>query len=427
MTPSSSNSQELSRREALRLSLIGSAAFLVPSLASEASEASPDTPKGPLIPYAPFELNPKVQEMLLKIPNPVLLYDLGEVERCYQDYLKADAAVDVHYAVKCAPNPRVMSRLVRSGSGFDVASRAELDLALEAGADPKKCIYSNTCKYPDDVRYAREKGVEAFLADSEYEVKMQAECAPGSKLYVRLLVNNPDAAHPLGDKFGTTPEKAKELLRLGKKLGLVPYGTHFHVGTQCYSAKAWEQPARQAAGIFRDLKKEGITLELFDIGGGFPVQYLGAKVPTNREIISLVRGVLKEELGDFPLTLAVEPGRGLVGSAALMSTRVMLRADRPDAEWLHLDVGIYHGLSDAPDGIRYPIVAVNRSGSPTPYTLCGPTCDSADTISKNQQLPGDIVPGDLLVLNKAGAYAECLFSHFNGIKPPEIKYLDDIV
>lgn len=427
MALSRSSKSEVSRRDLVRLSLAGTIPFLLSPFAATPAAASEPQPGTPQIPYEPTKIDPKLKAVLEKIPHTVLLYDLGEVERCFQNFRDADADVDIHYAVKCAPNPRVISRLVRAGSGFDVASPAEVDLVLDAGGDPSKCIYSNTCKYPQDVRYAYSKGITAFLADSEYEVRMQAKEAPGTKLYVRLLVDNKEAAHPLGEKFGTTPEKARELLRLGKQLGLEPYGTHFHVGTQCYSAKAWEEPSREAAAIFRDLKKEGITLQLFDVGGGFPVQYLGRKVPTNAEIINVVRSVIKEELGEnYPLTLAVEPGRGLVGSAALMSSRVMLRAARPGAEWLHIDVGVYHGLSDAPDGIRYSISS-DRTGAPIPYTICGPTCDSADTISKNQLLPGDLEPGDLLILNKTGAYAECLFSHFNGIKPPEVKYLDDIV
>jgi len=426
--PLASPSQSgVSRRDAIRLSLIGSASVLFSPFSFSLSHAADATPEPGNLPYAPADMDPRVIEALAKIPHAVLLYDLDEVGNCYRDFTQADPDAKIFYAVKCAPNRRVLARLVRLGSGFDVASPVELDMALDAGADPAKCIYSNTCKFPKDISHAYARGVRAFLADSEYEVRLQAEKAPGSKLYVRLLVDNKDAAHALGDKFGTTPEQAKELLRLGKKLGLIPYGTHFHVGTQCYSANAWVTPARQAASIFRDLKKEGITLELFDIGGGFPVQYLDRKVPSNAEILQVVRTVLKEELSGVPLTLAIEPGRGLVGSAALMSTRVMLRATRPDAEWLHLDVGVYHGLSDAPDGIRYAINVINRTGAPIPYTLCGPTCDSADTISTGQELPSDIVPGDLLILNNAGAYAECLFSHFNGIKPPEVKYLDDIV
>ena len=105
---------------------------------------------------------------------------------------------------------------------------------------------------------------------------------------MRLLVENKEAAHPLGEKFGTTVENAKRLLKLGARLGLQPYGTHFHVGTQCYSAGAWETSARKAAGIFRELGQEGIELRFFDIGGGYPAPYLGRDIPSVKEILDTV-------------------------------------------------------------------------------------------------------------------------------------------
>src|SRR5262245_1862573 len=199
--------------------------------------------------------SPQLIKALERIPRPVLVYDLAQVEENFLTFLEARKDVEVHYAIKCCPNARILQRIASRGGGFDVASPAELDLALAAGVSPDKCIFSNTVKFPADVRYAFATGVVAFLADSEHEVRKQAENAPRSKLYVRLLVNNKDALFPLGGKFGTTPENARKLLRLGKKLGLEPYGTHFHVGGQCFSAGAWETPAREAAAIFRDLKK----------------------------------------------------------------------------------------------------------------------------------------------------------------------------
>jgi ornithine decarboxylase len=431
----------LNRRELLRLGLAASVgAVLRPGNGHGADDDKPLPPVG----RTPSDvagrlaklrgrvrhLGPPSAAMLKafeRIPRPVLVYDLLQVEENFLGFLEARKEVDVHYAIKCCPRPRILQRITSLGGGFDFASPAELDLALATGVEPGKCIYSNTVKFPDDIRYAFGKGVVAFMADSEHEVRKLAKHAPGSKLYVRLLVNNKDAMHPLGGKFGTVPEHAKELLKLGKKLGLEPYGTHYHVGTQCYSAKAWETPAKQAAGIFRNLKKEGIDLKFFDVGGGYPAPYLGRSIPTVKEILAVVDRVLKEELPDQPVTVAVEPGRGIVATASAMSGRLMLRAPRPDGEWLHLDVGIYQGLNEALDHLVYPVTVAHRSGAEAAFTLCGPTCDSADTISKGQKLPASVTEGDLFVFDSAGAYSECLFTRFNGIEPPVVHFLDDLL
>ena len=151
--------------------------------------------------------SPQLIKAFERIPRPVLVYDLSQIEENYLSFLEARKDVAIHYAIKACPKPRILQRITALGGGFDVASRAELDLALETGVSPSKCIFSNTVKFPADIRDAFEKGVVAFVADAEHEVRQLAKFAPGSKLYVRLLVNNKEAAHPLGEKFGTTPEK----------------------------------------------------------------------------------------------------------------------------------------------------------------------------------------------------------------------------
>lgn len=361
-----------------------------------------------------------------RIPHSVLVYDLDQVEENYLAFLEAFPGVNVHYAIKCCPNPRVLERLARVGCGFDFASRGELDMAVAVGAPMQDCIFSNTVKRLDDIEYAWKKGVRTFVADAEGQVRAQAQKAPGSNLCVRLLCDNKDAAHPLGEKFGCTVEHALELLRLGKQLGLEPYGTHFHVGTQCYSAKAYAKSSRECAHIFKKMLEEGVRLQLLDIGGGFPVQYLGRKVPALSEIHQQVQAVLHRELPDHPVTLAAEPGRAIAGTAAAMSSRVLLRTTRPSGEWLHLDVGVYQGLDEALDGIVFPISYQASKPGEQAFTLCGPTCDSVDMISRGQQLSSEIASGDLLVLSRTGAYSEGLATHFNAIDPPEVRYLDEL-
>jgi len=371
---------------------------------------------------------PEVLEAFARFPMPIRLYDLAQVEENFLTFLEAKPDLHVRYAIKCCPNARVMQRIAMLGGGFEFVSPVELDLALGTGVSGEKCIYSSTVKRAADIRYAYGKGVRDFLADEEYEVRKIAANAPGARLYVRLLVNSKYAVHPLGEKFGTTPEKARRLLRLGKELGLVPYGTHFHVGSQCAYPEAWVEPTRQAAGIFRDLQKEGIDLTLFDIGGGYPSPYENfPSLPSVKTILDGVQRVLDEELPGRPVQLVAEPGRGLVATAGAVSSRVMLRASRPDGVWLHLEAGIFQGLFDALDQYVFQIAVPGREAAKTPYTLCGPTADSQDTISKGQMLPGDITEDDLLVFQNAAAYSEAFDTHFNGIAPPANRYLDEVL
>lgn len=369
----------------------------------------------------------RLMRALRRIPHPVLVYDLDQVAENYLSFREDFPGFKIHFAVKCCPNPAVLYQLAWLGSGFDIASKGELNLALDAGASPEVCIFANTVKTMEDIEYAWNKGVNTFVADSEEQVRAQAKYAPGSKLYVRIVCENKDAAHPLGDKFGCTVEDAVELFRLGKKLGLEPYGTHFHVGTQCYSAKAYAETSRQCAHVFRTMMSEGVNLRFFNIGGGFPVQYLERKVPSLPEIYRQVQSVLRSELPGHDLVLAAEPGRALVGTAAVMSTRVLLRTNRPSGEWLHLDVGVYQGLSDAPSGIQFPISRLRPQGAEKSYTLCGPTCDSADTISKGQKLASNIQTGEMLFLNRTGAYSEALSTHFNHMPPPRVRFLGQLL
>ncbi len=438
----------VSRRRLLKLGAASAGAVALAGCVDTSTPASPSKPTVPIsVPDRPWsaeqvgrrlaelqsqpsKLYPPSSKLVAALaanPKPVLVYDLPQVEENYLTFLAARPDLDVHYAVKANPNPAILQTVANAGGGFDFASRAELELALATGVSPAKCVYSNTVKFPEDIEFAFKKGVEAFLADSEHEVRKQAQFAPGSKLYVRLLVNSTDAAHPLGDKFGTTPAKAKDLLRLGKSLGLVPYGTHFHVGTQAYSANAWVTPTQQAASIFKDLRAEGIQLRFFDIGGGYPTPFLGRPIPTVKEILDTVVATLHSELTELPEIFAAEPGRGICGTAGVMSSRVMLRAERATSEWIHLDVGLYQGLGDAADHLMYPMTVPSRSAADQSFTTCGPTCDSADTMSQGQKLPGDITEGDLVIIGITGSYSECLFTRFNGIEPPQVKMLSEMV
>src|SRR6185369_6397911 len=111
---------------------------------------------------------------------------------------------------------------------------------LAAGAAPERISYGNTIKKERDIARAYELGVRLFAVDCETEVGKIARVAPGSRVFCRVLVDNDGADWPLSRKFGCDEEMALEVLEQARRLGLVPYGVSFHVGSQQRDPKMWD-------------------------------------------------------------------------------------------------------------------------------------------------------------------------------------------
>ena len=134
--------------------------------------------------------------------RPTLVVDLDRVEAQYNALSAGLGRAHIHYAVKANPLPEVVDRLVSAGSRFDAASRGEIELCLSQGAKARDISFGNTIKRASDIRWAWERGVTLFAADSEEELEKIAENAPGACVYIRLLVTNSQADWPLSRKFG---------------------------------------------------------------------------------------------------------------------------------------------------------------------------------------------------------------------------------
>jgi ornithine decarboxylase len=171
----------------------------------------------------------------------------------------------------------------------------------------------------------------------------------------------------------------------------------------------------------------GMQLEVIDLGGGFPADYLNhVDTPELESIGELVY----EALGQWPYqpSIILEPGRGLVATSTTLTSSVVARIDRGGRPWLYLDGGVYNALFEAMvhQGVtRYPVrrasSAADRPTTTTPFVLAGPTGDGLDVVADDCPLPVDMAPGDVLVFSNAGAYTLAMTSTFNGFpKPPVV-------
>jgi ornithine decarboxylase len=376
----------------------------------------------------PVGLAPEVLSAI-GTPTPFLAVDLAELRRRYQRFVSVLPRVRPFYAVKCNSSREVLRTMAAQGAGFEIASFGELALLEEIGVDPVGVIYSNTVKPATHVASAAERGVWRFAVDAEGELEKIARHAPGSAVYVRVRVDDSGSVFPLSRKFGAEAHHARALLLQARNLGLRPYGLTFHVGSQCVTTASWVQAIASMGRIMTQLRRDGITLEMLDIGGGFPAEY-DVPVPRIDQIASVVNRALDDYLPYEPALLSAEPGRHLVAEAGVMVATVLGREERAGEEWLYLDVGAYNGLMETQQTVgqwRFPLWSSRADHgfvAQTPFTVTGPTCDSADTMFFGAPLPVTMSEGDRLYVGSAGAYTLSYASHFNGFPPPSAVFVD---
>jgi ornithine decarboxylase len=350
--------------------------------------------------------------------TPVLTVSRSAVRAQIARFRRALPRVEPFYAVKANPHPEILKIAAAAGTGFDVASRAELDAVLAAGAGPERIIFANTIKPAGSIAAAARKGVTLTTFDSEYELDKIAEHAPGARVLVRIKVPNVGSIVELSLKFGADPSDAVPLLIKAHRLGLKPAGVSFHVGSQCTHFGNYVDALEMASIIFRDAKLKQLPLEMLDIGGGFPIRHFDFDEDTFEKTAGVIRREI-DRLFERNLRIIAEPGRFIAGPSAVLVMRVVGKAIRESKHWYYLDDGVYGALSGMIfDHAKYQF-KVFKAGRRQLSTLAGPTCDSLDIIARGEDLP-ELELGDIVYAEHTGAYSVASATNFNGIPPARV-------
>ena len=362
--------------------------------------------------------------------TPFVVIDKQTIADSYDQLVSCFPFAKIYYAVKANPATEITELLRDKGSNFDIASIYELDKVMKAGVAAERISYGNTIKKARDIRYFYEKGVRLFATDSEADLRNIAKAAPGAKVYVRILTEGSTSADwPLSRKFGCNPDMALDLLILAKQLGLVPYGVSFHVGSQQRDIDVWDAAIAKVKVIFERLKEEdGITLQMINMGGGFPANYIQRTNSLETYAEEIIR-FLKEDFGDELPEIILEPGRSLIANAGILVSEVVLvaRKSRTAVErWVYTDVGKFSGLIETMDeSIKFPIWT-EKKGEMEEVVIAGPTCDSADIMYENYKygLPLNLAAEDRLYWLSTGAYTTSYSAvEFNGFPPLKAFYI----
>lgn len=322
------------------------------------------------------------------------------------------------YAVKANPSPHLIELLWEGGiRHFDVASIAEVRLVRETLPEAV-LAFMHPVKAEEAIAEAYHvHGVRIFSLDTHEELaKIVRACATDGvpaadlTLCVRLKVSSAHSKLSLASKFGIGVADAPALL-LAARQAADSLGICFHVGSQAMSPAAY---ADAMAFVRAAIVEAGVTVDVVDVGGGFPSRYPGMEPPSLETYFAVIERAFEALPISYSAELWCEPGRALSADYA----SVLVRVEKRRGDELYINDGAYGSLFDAAHvEWRYPVRLVRADPSEadhTPFSFYGPTCDDLDQMKGPFDLPADIRPGDYIEIGQLGAYGQAMRTGFNG-------------
>lgn len=318
------------------------------------------------------------------------------------------------YAVKANPSSALLLTLWEGGiTHFDVASISEVRLVRQVLPEATLC-FMHPVKSPEAIEEAyRLHGVRSFSLDSLGELHkiMEAtEQATDLNLLVRLAVSSGHSKLSLASKFGANLAEAPQLL-LATRQAADSLGICFHVGSQAMHPQAY---ADALARVREAIVAAGVTVDIVDVGGGFPSVYPGMEPPALDHYFDVIRHGFEDLPISYSAELWCEPGRALSAEYA----SVLVRVEGRKGSELYINDGAYGSLFDAAHvAWRYPVRLLRTStAKPVAFSFYGPTCDDMDHMKGPFPLPADIAVGDYIEIGMLGAYGAAMRTNFNGFQ-----------
>lgn len=373
----------------------------------------------------------RVRELAERFGTPLYLYHFDAVRERYEAFREAFSGVNlqVAYSMKANGNLALLNRLAALGAGADIVSGGELFRALKAGVEPGKILFAGVGKTEKELREGLNARIYSFNVESTgelHQLEALARERDGRAPFGMRI--NPDIVSPTPHeytrtghaetKFGLPVPVAVGLYRwAATRPHLRPRGIDVHIGSQIVDVTPYKKALRAVLEVVHLLKKDGVSLEYLDLGGGFGVAYDG--VPMD---IGALGEALVPIMKNSGLRLILEPGRALVGEAGLLLTTVLSLKKSGEKTFVITDAGMTELIRPSHYGGYHAIEPVVESPEREvrPLDVVGPVCETGDFLARDREMP---IPraGELLAVRTAGAYGATMGSNYNARpRPPEV-------
>jgi len=374
-----------------------------------------------------------IETIAKKVGTPFYLYSKKAIVNKINEYKEAfkDYPTIICYAAKANSNLSILKIFQENDIGCDIVSGGELYKAKKAGIPSNKIVYAGVGKTDFEIEFAIRENILSFNVESYQEIEVINSIAERVGKVARISIRvNPDVdpkTHPYistgmkKSKFGIDIDEALSIYKKAmqfKNIEIV--GVHCHIGSQIMSISPYIEAVSKVAELVDKLKKEGIELKYFDIGGGIGIKYkITDEPPSIKDFANAIIPIVRQT----GLNLIIEPGRSLIGEAGALITKVLFLKDKKEKHFVIVDSGMNDLVRPSIYDAYHHIMAVKIKDKTIKADIVGPICESGDFLGIDREIC-QVERGDLIAVMSAGAYGASMSSNYN-VRPRALEVLVD--
>ncbi len=370
-----------------------------------------------------------IENIVKNYGTPAYCYSYSRLKNNINNFKKNFKSFSplICFAIKSNTNLNLIKEIKKFGLGADVVSMGELILAIKAGINPNKIVFSGVGKTSEEIKFAIDKKILLINAESESEVKEINRIARLKKKMVHVGIRlNPNTDAKTISQISTGKKENKFGVNENTFLNLVDYCKNskninlkclsVHIGSQILDHNPYQ---RMLKVIDKIIKKTKFKFEFIDLGGGMGISYTGNKKLNYKKYSSAIKKFLKNHSSK----IIFEPGRSIIGNTGSLITKIIYIKKNSEKNFIILDAAMNDLMRPALYGAVHGMLPVIKRSKTSKkiYEFVGPICESTDkfiTLKNFQELREK----ELIVICDVGAYGMSLSSNYN-IRPKPIELL----
>ena len=381
----------------------------------------------------------KLDEIIKEYPTPFHIYDEKAIRENLRKFKAAFAwapGFREYYAVKAAPNPRLLQIMAEEGAGADCSSLAELILSEKAGITGEQIMLTSNDTPAEEFIKAMELKAIINLDDITHLDYLE-KCAglpevlsfrynPGNLIEGNDIIGKPEEA-----KYGLTKEQMFQAYEMAQAKGVKRFGLHTMVVSNETRVEGLLLNAEIIFTLAAELKaKLDIDFEFINLGGGIGIPYrpegeavdftaLGQGVKALYEKILVPAGLAKTEI-------AYESGRMITGPYGYLVTTVLHRKDTYK-HYIGVDACMANLMRPALYGSYHhmEVIGKEKAAKDHVYDITGSLCENNDKFAIDRAMP-KIDIGDRIVIFDTGAHGHAMGFNYNGkLRSAELLWRED--